>query len=308
MNNPRILAFITLCIWSFSTTLMRLISTRSQFILLSLSFSFTFVTIIIYLLLSEKENILRKISEFNKKYLFFGLFGYFIYTAALIQCFVAFDSASEPTVLNYTWPVFTVIFTELFFRRSRVKPSGRIIEGFGVFLGFMAIFILGTEGDIVTFRISNIKGIVYGLIAGASYGFYSGYSSRVPKEDHSIFLLASIFIGLVCMSAISYSEVSLISSFTLKDVLIVATFGCFGNGIGYITWTKANRTAFEQNVRISSVASIMFFLPLTSLVVVSVLLKEAKLLQPYFIVSLVLLILSSVICQNSEKIGTGFRK
>ena len=294
---------MTLVIWSFGTTLMRLISVSSQYLLFSISFFFTFVTILMYFVITRKMRGIGFVKPFNTKFFFFGLFGYFFYIASLTNCFRAFDNASEPTILNYTWPIFTVIFTGLFFRKKAARPKGvRIIEAAGIAVGFISIIILGTRGDVTSIDIANLPGLGWGLAAGASYGLYSGFSSTVKREEHGIFLLYSIFFGMIFMFAISIPEIGNISSFSGLEILYAAIFGCCGSGLGYILWTKANRAANEQNIDISSVASIMFFLPLTSLLVVSLLLGEGKILKPYFAVSLALLILSSVLCRNASRL------
>ncbi|MFC1724298.1 DMT family transporter [candidate division KSB1 bacterium] len=300
MRNPKFLALFTLVTWSFSATLTRLISIKSQFLLWGISFFFTFLTLLVYFLINNRGRFGDIFRNLKWKYLFFGLFGYFIYAVALIQCFVSFDSASEPTILNYTWPVFTVLFTEAVFRRERKKLSLRLVEITGVLTGFTSIIILGTEGFSISIQLANVKGIGLGLIAGASYGFYSGYSSRVPEEDHSIFLLASIFSSLILMMIFSAREFSIIHTFTLRDILYVAFFGIIGNGLGYITWTSANRIALEKKINITSVISIIFFLPLTSLIIITVVLKETAIFRPYFIVSLILLIISMIISQKTN--------
>lgn len=300
MNNPKLLVILTVALWSFAMFLARLISAKSQFVLISLSFSFTFITFLSYFYYTFRKSFFKKLKSIKIRYLLVGQLGYFTYWLGIIQSFRAFNSASEPTILNYTWPVFTIIFTELLFRKKPKSNTFRIIESIGIIFGFISIVTLATEGNFTTLNLLNLKGLGWGLLAGTSYGLFSSYSSTIPKDEHCIFLLSSIFMSLVLMSCFSISEISLIKTFTIKDVFAVAALGCLVDGMGYITWTKANRLAYERRINISSVASITFALPLLSLTIIAVFLKETQLFQPYFILSLFFLLLSSLLCQKTE--------
>ncbi|MEA3356958.1 MAG: DMT family transporter [Patescibacteria group bacterium] len=242
---------------------------------------------------------LRKV---NLRYFFFGIFGYFVYVLSIVQCFRAFGRASEPTILNYTWPIFTIIFTKSFFRKSRRSVPYRVIETLGILSGFLSIMIIATEGRLSLIDLSNISGILWGLLSGASYGLFSAYSSTVPDKDSSVFLISSVFSSLILMAGISLTEISIIKTLTLKDLIPTAILGIVLDGIGYIAWTRANRLAHTQNIPISSIASITLLLPILSLIIVTILLGETQILQPYFALSFFLIVLSLVLCQKTDSI------
>lgn len=305
MNNPKLLVILTVTIWSFSGYLSRLVSIKSQFLLLSISFFFTFITFIIYFTYVSKKSPLRNLKF---KYFFFGLFGYFTYWIGVIQSLRAFNSASEFTVLFYTWPVFTVIFTKLFFSKKKVSTLQQIVEGIGITFGFISIITLATQGDVTSFDISNIKGLSWGLFAGMSFALFSSFSSSVPKSEHSTFLVSSIFISWICMLCLASSELSLIKTITFKDLVVVIIIGVFIDGIGNILWTRAIRLAHSQKIDISSLASFMYITPLISLIIIALLLKETQLLQPYFVLSLLFILLGSYLCQKSEVVISAFKK
>lgn len=309
MDNPKFLVISTITIWSFGAYLARLVSIKSQFLFLSISFSFTLITFLSYFSYLYRGSFYKRLRTTKIKYFFYGLFGYFIYWMGMIQSFRAFDSASETTILNYTWPIFTVIFTETLFRKESKKTvTHRLIESVGIALGFMSVIILATKGNIFSFDISNIKGILWGLLGGISYGVFSSFSSSVPKEEHKTFLLSSIFVSWLLMLFLGVSELHLIKTLHIKDILIVACLGFLLDGVGYILWTRANRIAYEQKVNISSLASLMFILPLLSLIIIAIFLKETQLFQSYFVLSLLLILASSVLCQKSERISSFFER
>jgi drug/metabolite transporter (DMT)-like permease len=163
-----------------------------------------------------------------------------------------------------------------------------------------------TQGNILSFHITNIKGLLWGLLAGSSFGFFSAFSSTVSKEKQGIFLLSSVFSSLIAMAFLSLSELSLFSTITIKDIALVASLGSVVDGIGYIAWTGANRVAKERKVSISSIASLVYLLPVLSLVIVTIIFKEKTLFQPYFLIALALLLVSSIICQKASTIVEKF--
>lgn len=306
VNNPRLLAAITIVFWSFTAFLTRSISMRAQVALLVLSFTFSFTTLLIYFTLLRPRPAPRRFARLKVSYLLIGPLGYFVYAVALFQSYHAFDSASQTTVLNYTWPLFTVLFTEALFhhghRRSGVQ---RAIEGLGILIGFLAVLVLATEGRLTTLDFSNAPGIAWGLLAGVSYGLFSAFSSTVSRDEQSTFLLTSVgtSIVLVTLTATLTGEVRLLATLTPRDVLFPAVWGCVGNGLGYVFWTRANRLAREQGIGASAIASAMFILPLTALVIVALLLGENQLLRPHFAASLGLILLGSALCQKAGSVA-----
>ncbi len=305
MGQAKKLALVTVLTWSSGALLGRLIAARSQFLLLGLSMSCTLLTFVVYRLLLKRSG-----SAFGPwirpRYLFFGLFGYFLYMVSLNNSFRAFDAASEAMVLNYTWPLFTVVFTRGVFQRRTVAGQSRVHgvvlwEALGILLGLGAVAVLATHGDLRSLDLANPAGVLWGLGAGISYGFFSGYSSTVPREEHGAFLFSAIAASWLLMSLVSLLELELITQLTARDVAVVLVQGGLNNGVGYITWTRANRLAQEQGLRIASVASLTFALPLLNLVWIATILRETTLWQPYFIISLGLVVASYLLCQNAER-------
>jgi drug/metabolite transporter (DMT)-like permease len=294
-------------LWTFFTPLVKLVSIKSQFLLVTLSFTFTFLTFLIVLGVIHGRDLWRRLRALGGRHVFFGLFGYFFYWQALIQCFREFSSASGSTVLNYTWPVFTVLFTEVIFRRSRKPRLHRLVEWSGIFLGLASVLVLATRGDVLAFEFTHVKGLLWGLAAGGSYGFFGASSGTVPRESHGAFLLAAAGVSVLAMLPFGLSEAGLVGSITARDLVIVAVLGSVFDGMGYFLWTAANRLAREQGVDISAVSSIVFFLPLLSVVGISLIFGEQELWQPYFAVTLVLLISGSMLCQLTGPVSARLR-
>jgi drug/metabolite transporter (DMT)-like permease len=307
INNPKTLILLTILVWSFGPSFGKILSDKSQFLLLAITFTFTLITMSIYFLKTEK-NISSKIKKTKPMYFLVGLTGYFLYWIFFFQSMRAYAEASTPTVLNYTFPIFTIILTNLLFNKTKRSFLFRFIEGAGLSIGILGVAVLATQGNISSFNIFNLEGLLWGIATGLSYGFFSSYSSTVKKEDHSIFLLSSIFASWILMAIFSFSELYLLSTFTIKEFLAAAALGILPDGIGYITWTKSNSIARRKKIDISKIASLVFFLPITSSIVIALFFGENNLLQPYFIISIILVAISSFICQRATNIKKFFSK
>lgn len=286
--------------------LSREIAVSSEFILLGIAYCFSFVTLLVYYAFQNKGRAFSKLGQLKLADLLVGPFGYFVYSVSLIQSFREFGTASEPTILNYTWPIFTVLFTEWLFRgKTKRAVTTRIVEGFGVVIGLVAVVVLATEGQLTSLEVTNLSGLGWGLLAGASYGFFSAYSSTVAEDNHSLFLLGAVMISIILISFFSLREIPLLVSFTPKNFLFAAILGFALDGIGYITWTRANRLVRQSDSisSIASIASMMYILPLLSLVIIVILLGEGNLFEVYFAISLILVIVSAVVCQKADQLA-----
>ena len=143
MHNPKYLALATIIFWSIGPLLTRLISINSQLFSLNLLFFFTFLVFLIYSFFHYRNKFWLKIKQLKFSYLFFGLFGYFFYYLGLVQSFHLFNSGSETTILNYTFPLFTVILSELIFGHKSRRPLViKITEYLGTTVGFLAVITL----------------------------------------------------------------------------------------------------------------------------------------------------------------------
>ncbi len=152
----------------------------------------------------------------------------------------------------------------------------------------------------MSLNLSNTAGVAWGLLAGSSYGLFSAYSSTVPKEHNATFLIVANFASLIMLAVLSVSEVHVLETMGLGEWALVFVSGGILGGLGYITWTRANRLAHDLQIDISTIASMMFALPVLSLVVIAVMLGESSITRPFFLVSLLLLISSSVLCQRTD--------
>jgi len=305
-KNPILLTLFTIFLWSFGSLLARLVAMQSQFVLLAFSFFFSFIVLLFFTLFGKRTS---KRSRFKIPiaYILIGPLGYFLYSVAITQSSRAFNSISETTIINNTWPIFTVVFSDLFFRKVNKSSAVRWIEGVGILLGLLSILILATNGDFLSIQIDPI-GLVWGLIAGIAYGIFGAYSGTLNEDDQHIFLLVSILLSLLLISIPAALEWGSIKQVTLQDIIVAFALGAIMDGVGYILWVRAIRLSHENSRSISSIASYMLFLPFINLIIVKLFLRENQLLNPLFIISLALLLLSTCVVQRSKEISIFFQK
>ena len=91
-------------------------------------------------------------------------------------CFRSTDNASVPTVLNYTWPAFTVIFSEYIFNYKKSSWQTRFLQCVGILLGIFGVAVVSSKGDLSQFLKADVRTTFLGMAAGMSYGLFSGYS------------------------------------------------------------------------------------------------------------------------------------
>ncbi len=312
MQNPKLLALVTVLFWSFSIPLARFISLSSPYLLFSISFTCALMIFLVRAKMIYGNHLISRIRCIPVQYFLIGILGYYAIWLGNTKSFQSFDSAAETTVLNYTWLVFTVLFSRLIFIRPKKLTVDVVVRNTGILLCFIAVYILAMEGNLRGFNYANTRGILWGLSGGAAYGFFSAYSSRVPEKDHMLFLLASVATGLLLMLLtylISTADVwTDLQGVTFQDILFAVAIGVFVDAFGYITWTRALQLASVQAMDVSRLASLVFILPMTSLVIVFVIFREAAILESYFMLALLLLLIGIWLAQRSDFISRMIKK
>ncbi|MCF8227370.1 MAG: DMT family transporter [Bacteroidales bacterium] len=308
MKNPKILAILTVIFWSFSSALARLLTFSSPYLLFCFSFAFALVIYLIYAKRIYRQTFWQKLRCIPPKYFLMGILGYYAIWLGNTESFLAYDSASETTVLNYTWLIFTVFFSQLIFNRPK-KISGNLIVGnVGVLFCFLSVYVLAVEGRVTTFDFTNIKGLLWGLIGGMAYGLFSAYSSKVPEEDHPLFLIAAVSSSLLAMIITFLVTVESMKQALIQisflDVFYAFALGVLVDAFGYIMWTRSLQEAVKTGINISKIASIIFLLPLLSLVIVAIAFSEDTIFRQYFLFSILLLLIGMAFSQKAERISS----
>lgn len=288
-KQAKIFVIFTVLLWGSAGIISKSISMDKPFILLQITFISALIIISGYSLTNNSNDKpkIRKSSIQYLKTILLASMGFLFYWIFYINTLKSFDLASPAIVLNYTWPLFTFIFSAILFTKTKLNK----IKTVGMILGFIAIIVLASEGRYSNLEHLNIKGIIFGLLTGISYGLYGGYASTLNDYEHKSYLLKSIIIAVIGISIMNIGSYHLFLKLKIYQVLLAIFLGLIIDGLGYIMWTKALQ--ISKNEKIGNITSITYFLPIYSTLLISIYFKETEILKPYFFISLILVVLAN---------------
>jgi len=300
MLKAKLYVTITIILWIVFGAIIKLISNSNTFTIITISlFAASIVNYLYFRSRSNGETSFK----YNKKFIFFSLFGYFFYWLFFLLSIEYYDEMiAPPVILNYTWPFFTGLITVWFYKKE--QPS--LVFYITLLLGFLGIVVLASKGSIENLHFSySITGLLFGLLTGFSFGVFSSFSSTIESEyENAVFLLTGstlsfIFLGIV--SFIKYGNDMFDLSF--MDWVLAFFIGFFLDSIGYILWTRAQSIVREKELNISAILNLVYFLPIFSILLIGVLFEGERdlIVKPYFIIATVLILSSSIILRVSEK-------
>ena len=157
--------------------------------------------------------------------------------SGVILCgvFICFVSASKYTtsanaiVLQYTAPVFVLIFSVLFLHK---KP--RIFDVVAVLLTFLGVvmFFLGSLDNDPEHTLGNVLGVFAGMFFG---GMFVAVGNTQGDEKMSGILIAHILCACVGIPFVAFTE----NSFDAVSVSLLMVLGIVQIGIPYILYALA---------------------------------------------------------------------
>lgn len=276
------IVYVALCIflWSMIPMFAKLSQSRldhHQYLFYSSIISF--LSLFVIALYHQKTHELLKYS--GKMYLaLFGL-GFLDFFYYLLLYF-GYQKASglEVLVMQYTWPIFIVLFSLVLLREK--LGLNKLVS---LVLGFLGVVVVITKGDLAQIDFGNIGVIVTVLVGAMSFALFSVLSKKV-----SINLTNAVTIYFFTAVIYSFISMETFSSFiipTAKEWLFIVINGIFLNGVSYLFWIKA-----LQNADASFVAPFIFITPILAAGFLIVSFDEPIL--PVYFIGLVLIILSGL--------------
>jgi drug/metabolite transporter (DMT)-like permease len=192
----------------------------------------------------------------------------------------------EVLVIQYTWPIFIVLLSLVLLNESLNK--NKITS---LILGFIAVFLIITKGDISSIDFTNIKVIMYVIIGSFAFALFSVLSKKIKVN-----LTNAITIFFLTAIIYSYISMSVFSSFvwpSSQEWIYILINGIFLNGISYLFWIKA-----LQKADASFIAPFIFITPILSSIFLILFFDETIYMIYFF--ALFLIILSGIV--NSLKV------
>ena len=195
--------------------------------------------------------------------------------------------ASQAFIINYLWPIMTVIFACLI-----LKEKITIRKIIAIIISFVGVIIVSSNGNLLNIERNSIIGTIYCVLAAISYGLFSVLNKKQNYNKFTsmmLFYLSSFCISLIyCLCA----KKTFIPE--TNQLLGLLWIGIFTSAIAFTSWALALEKG--DTARISNIA---YITPFISLVWTSVILKEK--LSIYSIIGLIIIILGIFIQMKNNK-------
>ena len=162
----------------------------------------------------------------------------FLGATALLMLSTKHTSSANAIVLQYTAPVFIILY-HLIFRRQRPKKLD-IITCAVVFIGIIFFFVEGmTKG--------TFFGNAMGLLSGVSYAGVCMLNTFEKRDS-----LSSIFFGMILCVATGIPFIFQETDFSAQTLLIAGFMGIFQMGLGYTCFNLGLKSAHPVSVSLIS--------------------------------------------------------
>ena len=214
-----------------------------------------------------------------------GFLGTYLYYVLLYYGY-SHASALEVLIIQYSWPLFIVILSVIILREKLT-----LMRGISALMGFTAVLLTITKGDLQSIRFSNLKVDLIVLFAAFVFALFSVLSKDIkisPIPLLTVYFGTALVFSLVGMLVLSDFRVP-----HGKSILPVVINGVLVNGYSYLFWILALRRA-----EASYVALFVYLTPIISTIYV-VLIFGAR-LSPIFGLSLALIITAGILNQKSR--------
>jgi drug/metabolite transporter (DMT)-like permease len=182
-----------------------------------------------------------------------------------IVLFNAYDLllTQEAMVLNFTWPVTLTLFSILILKQ---KINWKSV--LAIIISLVGIVVIGTRGNLVTLKFSNIDGVILALGSTIIWSIFWIINIR-DKRDEVVKLFLNFLFGFIYI---------LITSIILKVLTIppwqavagTIYIGIFEMGIAYVFWLKG----LQLSSTTAKVSNLIFLAPFISLIIINITLGE----------------------------------
>lgn len=263
MRKNYIYAFLTVSVWSTTAAVSKLLlSDIPNFETLAVSSFFAFLFL---LGINIKTGNFKKTKNFSSKDFgimsALGFLGLFLYTALYYYGLTELSS-QKACILNYLWPIMTVIFSSVI-----LKEKITVIKTAAMLSSFFGIIIL-SAGSGFSPSENSFLGIISCIAAAACYGLFSVLNKKYDY-DQNIAMMIFWFVT---------AFFSFVFGFFTEDWVPVSGIQWIGflwlgiiiNAIAYLLWALALKDSEDT----SKIANLAYLVPFLSLVVSAFLLKE----------------------------------
>jgi drug/metabolite transporter (DMT)-like permease len=274
--------FLASIIWASTAAVSKLVLLNlNNFEVLFYSSFFAALSLLFFVIFSGKYKSIRRFRAVDYAWsALLGFIGVFLYYV-LFYGALMFSSAQEAFIMNYTWPIWVVIFSFII-----LKEKISFLKIMAVLISFFGVYLVATKGSFTIFSVNSVGGILMGLGAGVCYGLFSILGKKRKYEETSSMLLYYLF-ALIFISIIIFSFFD-IRFLTLRELMGVAWLGIFVSGIAFVLWFFALRLG-----NVAKMSNFIFLTPFLSLVYIYFLLGEEILISSF--IGLIFIVLGIII-------------
>jgi drug/metabolite transporter (DMT)-like permease len=278
---------ITVLLWGSTAAVAKLLLENLDNIqlLLYISLFATISLFIIIIIFFQKK--ISQIKNFKlNDYIYFagmGFLGVFLYHIFLFGA-LSVSPAQEAFIINYTWPIWVVIFAIIVLRQKI-----NLYKSTGIVLGFIGVYIVITKGDFLGFSSVNIQGVLFALSGAISYGLFSVLGKKKNYDAYISMMFFFVFTFIYSLiSSVLFSSIPIIN---LYELIGIIWMGIFALGLAFVFWFLA-----LHHGDVIEMSNIVFLTPFISLFYINLLLDEEILV--YSIIGLFIIILG-ILLNNS---------
>ncbi len=276
MKKNYILAFSAIFFWSTMATVSKLLLNNfNSVFVLCISSLFAFLFLLFKNIITH--NIL-KFSEYSFKdcavMVLIGLPGILVYNL-LYYIGAAVMPASQAFIINYLWPIMSIIFACVLLKE---KMNFRKIVA--ILMSFLGVIIVAGTGD-SGFGGTTVFGAISIFFAAMSYGIFTALNQKFQYDKNILLML--VYAATTGITAVICVFTNAFAVVNAADILGFAWNGALVMGVANTAWAIALESG--ETAKISNLA---YITPFASLIWIAVFLKES--INPFAFLGLVIIV------------------
>ena len=288
---PYIYAGVTIFMWSTIAVISKLL--LGHFNNFQVLWASTFFASLMLVILNTASGIIKQLRKFKFKdyiiILFAGLPGTFLYYVFYYAGTDILPSASQAFIINYLWPIMSVVFACLI-----NKEQMTVRKGIAIAVSFVGIAIVSIK-DLLNPEASALSVTIIGALMCAlgavSYGLFTALTNKYNYEKSLMMMIS--FIGTFIITTVINAVQGDLFIPAGMEILGFIWNGSFVMALASTAWAIALHMG--DTAKISNLA---YITPFASLIWVRLVLKEP--LSIFSILGLIVIV-GGILIQLKEK-------
>ena len=283
MKRETSMALITVMMWSTLAPAVKLTTENIPTMqMLCITSGLAFLFLLFYNGIRNKLSLIKKMSpQTILKMAGLGFLGLFLYSA-LYYYGIDQLTSSEACILNYLWPLMTVIFSGILLHEP--MTAKKIVSMLLSFLGIVILSLGGEHGSG-----NAVLGILACILAAACYGLFSVLNKK-ESMDQGLTMMVIWLTTSLCAALCSLFGKPWVPVHGLSWAGLI-WIGVFLNAVAYLLWALA----INGTDSTAAIANLAYLVPLLSMILSILFLHEPLKLQ--LILALVLIV-GGILLQN----------